>query len=130
MAGSRLNTVFTRNLLEPLSVALGSGLGLQNLQIANDVTSGLGINAVKAFGKYVNVVFDESFNEVRRTSWSLQAHPTAGTRFDLTAYTQQNQNAFALSLPPAQYSIDGAAVTTPMNSGTNGVDFTFRRTFP
>lgn len=130
LAGDRLNTVFTRNLLEPLSVALGGGLGLQNLQIANDVTGGLGINAVKAFGKYVNVVFDESFNEVRRTSWSLQAHPTVGTRLDLTAYTLQNQNAFALSLPPAQYSLDGAAVTTPMNSGTNGVDFTFRRTFP
>lgn len=130
LAGSRLNAVFTRNLLEPLSVALGGGLGLQNFQITNDVTSGLGINAVKAFGNHVNVVFDESFNEVRRTSWSLQARPSVGTRLDLTAYTIQNQNAFALSLPPAQYSIDGAAVTTPMNSGTNGVDFTFRRTFP
>lgn len=129
LAGSRLNSVFTRNLLEPLSVALGGGLGLQNFQISNDINGGLGINAVKAFGNYLSFIFSETFNEGRRTTWTLQANPSSGTRLDLTAYSQDHDNPFTLSLPPARYTVDGTAVTTPLSGGTNGVAFRYRRLF-
>jgi TamB, inner membrane protein subunit of TAM complex len=130
LAGDRLDRVFTRNLLEPLSLALGSSLGLQNLQIASDVQNGLGIDAVKAFGNYVNFVFAESFNEERRTSWSLQSRPSSTTRLDLTAYTAQDVNAFVLQPPPAQNQPVAATATIPRDSGTNGVNVEFRSTFP
>jgi hypothetical protein len=129
LAAGQLNTIFTRNLLEPLSLAVGGSLGLQNLQITNDVQSGLGLNAVKAFGKNMNFVFADTFNEPRRESWSLQAHPSDRTQFELTAYSSQDTN---LGYQPFLLNrLDmGNAATIPLDTGTNGVDLKVQRKFP
>ncbi|HEY1655073.1 MAG TPA: translocation/assembly module TamB domain-containing protein [Candidatus Tumulicola sp.] len=130
LAAGQLNQVFTRNLLEPLSLALGENLGLTNLQITSDVQAGLGVSAAKAFGKNLTFIFAQSFNETRRTSWTLQAHPSIGTQLQLTAYTTQSVSVFALSQPPAQYANGTNLSTVLLGTGTNGLDFKFKRTFP
>jgi hypothetical protein len=129
LAMGQLNTIFTRNLLEPLSVAIGGSLGLQNLQITNDVQSGLGLNAVKAFGKNVNFIFADTFNEPRRESWSLQAHPSDRTQFELTVYSSQ-ETSFGYQPFLVQRLDMGNAATIPLDTGTNGVDLKVQRKFP
>jgi autotransporter translocation and assembly factor TamB len=129
LAGGQLNELFTRNLLEPLSVALGGSLGLRNLQITNDVQSGLGINAVKAFGKNVSFVFADTFNEPRRQSWSLQAHPSTRTQFELTAYSSQGTSLGYRPFLVQQLDM-GSAATIPLDTGTNGIDVKVKRSFP
>ncbi len=129
LAASQLNTIFTRNLLEPLSVAAGGTLGLENLQITNDVQRGLGVNAVKAFGRYVSFVFADTFNEPRRQSWSLRAHQSDRTQFELTAYSSQET---LLGYEPllVQGLAMGSVATIPLDTGANGVNLKVQRTFP
>ncbi len=127
LAAGQLNQVFTRNLLEPLSLAMGEHLGLTNLQLTSDVQAGLGVSAAKAFGNNLTFIFAQSFNETRRTSWTLQARPSVGTQLQLTAYTTQSVSVFALSQPPAQYANGTNLSTVLLGTGTNGVDFKLRR---
>jgi hypothetical protein len=130
LAAGQINTLFTRNLLEPLSVALGGSLGLQNLQITNDIRGGLGVNAVKTIGKNVNFIFAQAFNEPRRTSWTVQANPNVGTQLQLTAYTSQNTQAFGYQPVLVQNMSYENSVIIPLNTGTNGIDFKYQRKFP
>ena len=129
LAAGQLNSIFTRNLLEPLSVAAGGTLGLQNLQITNDVQRGLGVNAVKAFGKYVSFVFADTFNEPRRQAWSLRAHQSDRTQFELTAYSSQDT---LLGYEPllVQGLAIGSVATIPLDTGANGINLKVQRTFP
>jgi hypothetical protein len=130
LAAGQLNSIFTRNLLEPLSVAIGGSLGLQNLQITNDVQDGLGLNAVKAFGKNVNFVFADTFNEPRRESWSLQAHPSDRTQFELTTYTSQGTGLIGYRPFLVEQLDTGNVATIPLDTGSNGVDVKLQRKFP
>lgn len=133
LAEGQLNTLFTRNLLEPLSLAFGGALGLRNLQITNDMQHGLGVNAVKAFGKTANLVFADTFNEPRQESLSLQMHPSRGTRFDITAYTADRPALFETNLNPyagAQTNGFGSYATIQPESGTSGFDVFWKRVFP
>ncbi|MDQ2866510.1 MAG: translocation/assembly module TamB [Candidatus Eremiobacteraeota bacterium] len=132
LAQGQINQLFTRNLLEPFSVAAGGALGLSNLQVTGGLGSGLGVSAVKAFGKTVNVVYADTFNLPRRQSISIQVNPGKSTQLQLTAYTTQGQTLFALEQPPASTSSQGFGniTTIPTGSGANGIDFSLKRTFP
>lgn len=130
LAAGQLNTLFTRNLLEPLSVALGGSLGLQNLQITNDIQGGLGVNAVKTIGKNVDFIFAQTFNQPRRTAWTVQANPNVGTQYQLTAYTSQDTQALGYQPILVQNLNYGNSTTIPLDTGTNGIDFKYRRKFP
>ena len=130
LAAGQINTLFTRNLLEPLSVALGNSLGLQNLQITNDLQGGFGVNAVKTIGKNVNFVFAQTFNQPRRTAWSIQAHPNVATQLNLTAYTSQDTQALGYQPTLVQNLNYGSTTLIPLDTGTNGIDFKYQRKFP
>lgn len=127
-----VNEIFTRNLLEPLSVALGNSLGFSDFQITNDVRRGLGVNAVRAFGKSANIVFEDTFNEPRRESVSLQTRPSRATEMDLTLYTIQSESLLAFAQQPVytQGPIDTAEDQQLMGRGTNGLNFKLEKRFP
>lgn len=133
LALGQLNTVFTRNLLEPLSASLGGAFGFTEVQITSDIQTGLGVNAVKAFGKNVNAIFGESFGYPRTQSVALEAHPNVGTGLRLTAYTSTGPSLFAVQQPqPIAYGVlnlNPLTTYTPA-SGTSGVSFAFQRKFP
>jgi hypothetical protein len=129
----QLNTVFTRNLLEPLSTSLGNALGFTEVQITSDIQSGLGINAVKAFGKYVNAIWAQSFGYPKTQSVALEAHPNPATGVRVTAYSSEGPTLFALQQPQPigldALNLNPLTAFTPI-SGTNGVSLSYQRKFP
>jgi len=130
LAGGQVNELFTRNLLEPFSAAAGSALGLQNLQLSNDLQSGLGVNAMKALGKTAHIVFADSFGEPRRESLGLQVDPSRGTRVDLTAYTADAPTLFTNVPVVLNPNAIGNNTTIPDESGEQGIALRLLRTFP
>jgi autotransporter translocation and assembly factor TamB len=129
----QVNTLFTRNLLQPLSASLARSLGFTNVQITSDLQTGLGINAVKAFGKNVNAVFAQSFGYPSTQSVTLEVNPNVGTGLRGTWYTTSGPTLFVLQQP----QLVGASVLNlnpmtqlPPPTGTNGVSFSFLRKFP
>ncbi|HYL26653.1 MAG TPA: translocation/assembly module TamB domain-containing protein, partial [Candidatus Nitrosotalea sp.] len=134
LAFGQLNTVFTRNMLEPLNASLGNALGFSEVQITSDVQTGLGLNAVKAFGKNVNAIFAQSFGYPRTQSVGLEAHPSEGTGLRLTAYSSVGPTLNALQQQPQPIAfgvlnLNPLTALTPI-TGQNGVTFSFERKFP
>lgn len=133
VALGQVNTLFTRNLLEPLSASLGNALGFTEVQLTSDIQTGLGINAVKAFGKYVNAIWSESFGYPKTQAVALEAHPNVGTGLRLTAYSSQGPTLFALQQPQPigldVLNLNPLTSFTPI-SGQNGVAFTYQRRLP
>ncbi len=97
LAMGQLNSYFTQQLLEPLSASLGNALGLQNLQLSEDFTSGFGFSAAKAFGKHITAVFAESLGEPKRRSISIEAHHGNSTAFSLMFYSVDSPSLLAYS---------------------------------
>ncbi len=129
----QVNTLFTRNLLQPLSASLASSLGFTNVQITSDLQTGLGINAVKAFGKNVNAIFAQTFGYPSTQSVTLEVNPSVGTGLRGTWYTTSGPTLFVLQQP--QLVGTGVLNLNPMTqlpppTGTNGVSFSFLRKFP
>ena len=129
----QVNTLFTRNLLQPLSASLASSLGFTNVQITSDLQTGLGINAVKAFGKNVNAIFAQTFGYPSTQSVTLEVNPSVGTGLRGTWYTTSGPTLFVLQQP----QLVGMSVLNlnpmtqlPPPTGTNGVSFSFLRKFP
>lgn len=133
VALGEVNTLFTRTMLEPLSSSLGSALGFSDLSITNNLQSGLGLHAVKAFGKDVSAVFGESLGYPHTQSVALEAHPDVANSLLLRMYSSQGPTLFALQQP--QTVGEGAMNVNPMTAltdvgGTSGVDFAYLRKFP
>ena len=135
MAEGQVNEVFTRNLLEPFSSALAGTLGLNDVQLTNVVGQGFGASAGKAFGRNLSGVFSESFGYPKRSSFSLEARPAIATALRATVYTVSGQKLFPLSQPPSSSNLNdevglGSLMSMQMESGSNGVDFSYVRKFP
>ncbi|MBV8491010.1 MAG: translocation/assembly module TamB domain-containing protein [Candidatus Eremiobacteraeota bacterium] len=134
VALGQANTVFVRHLLEPLSASLGASLGFSDLQITSDLQSGLGLNAVKAFGKNVNAVFADSFGYPAMHSVALVANPSVGTSLRLRAFSSQGPTLMSLQEPQNVVGLDALQLNPmtalPATGGTSGVDFAFVRKFP
>lgn len=132
LAMGEVNTLFTQQLLEPLSASLGNALGLQNLQLTDDFTSGFGVSAVKAFGKHITAVFAENLGTPSRRSLSLEVHHGPSTAFDLTMYSVDTPPAFGYTpgTNPFNFtsSMNSSALMSPL-LGTNGFTMTYRHEF-
>ncbi|MBV8197809.1 MAG: translocation/assembly module TamB domain-containing protein [Candidatus Eremiobacteraeota bacterium] len=133
VALGQLNTVFTRTMLEPLSSSVASALGFTEVQITTDVQSGVGLSAMKAFGKTVTAIFSQTFGYPRSQSIALEAHPNIGTGLRLVAFTSEGPTLFSLLQPQAVASdvmnLNRMTSFIP-TSGTNGIAFSFLRKFP
>jgi hypothetical protein len=133
LALGQVNTVFTRNMLEPLSTSVASALGFTSVQITSDLQTGLGVNAVKAFGKNVSAIFSQTFGYPKVQSVTLEAHPNVATGLRLTAFTAEGPTLLALQQP--QPVAAGALNLNPLTSfepvsGTNGFSLSYQRKFP
>ncbi len=137
LARAQVNTAFTRQLLEPLSASLGSSLGFTDLQITNDLQTGLGLNAVKALGKNVTATANETFGNPKEESVGLEAHPSIATGIRMRMYSSSGPSLVGISGAQQQPSAVGldALNLNPMTaiaaaSGTNGMDFSWVQKFP
>lgn len=133
VAAGQLNTLFTRNLLEPLSASIAGPLGFSEVRITTDIQTGVGLSAVKAFGKNVNAIFAQSFGYPKTQSITLEARPNVGTGLRLTAFTSQGPTVLALQQPQPigmdVMNLNPLTAFTPV-SGSNGITFSFQRKFP
>jgi hypothetical protein len=132
LALGQINGMFTRDIFEPLDASLGSALGLQNLQISDDFTSGFGVSAAKAFGKHLTAVFNENLGEPKQQSISLEAHRGNATAFDLMVYNVQDPpltGFLTQNNNPFGFNAYGNNSTLMAVSGTNGVSFTYEHKF-
>ena len=132
VALGQLNTVFTRNVLEPLSTSVGSALGFTEVQITSDIQTGIGLNAVEALGKFVHAIFTQTFGYPRTQSVALEANPNPGTGLRLSAYSAEGPTLFALQQPQPVtadvLNVNPASSFTPIG-GSNGVSFSLLRRF-
>ncbi len=132
LALGQVSTVFTRTVLEPLSSSVGNALGFSEVQITANVQTGLGVNAVKALGKFVNAIYAQSFGYPRTQSVGLEAHPNPSTGLRLTAFTSYGPTLFAVQQPQpvaaSVLNVNPATSFTPI-SGSNGVSFSYVRRF-
>jgi translocation and assembly module TamB len=133
VALGQLNTLFARNLLEPLNASLAGALGFNDVRITSDIQTGVGVSAVKAFGKYVNAIFAQTFGYPRTQSITLEAHPNVATGLRLTVFTAQGPTLLALQ-QPAPVGLDimnlNPLTSLPPLTGTNGVTFSYQVKFP
>lgn len=131
LAMGQLNTYFTQSLLEPLSSSLGSAMGLQDLSLTDDFTSGFGINAAKAFGKHITAVFTQTMGTPSRRSLSIEAHRGNSTAFNFMMYSS---DAMPLTGYNPSQTLFGYNDTTNANAlmpllGTNGFTMTYEHKF-
>jgi hypothetical protein len=133
MALGQLNTLFTRNLFEPLNASLGNALGLQNLQIADSFTGGFGINAAKAFGKHITATFSENLGEPRQQSLTISAHHGESTAFSMMLYNVQDPpltGFLSQNTNPFRFTDTTFGSTNLMaQSGTNGLSLLYQHLF-
>ncbi len=133
VALGQLDTVFTRTMLEPLSASLAGTLGFNEVRITSDIQTGVGVSAVKAFGKYVNAIFAQTFGYPKTQSITLEAHPNPATGLRVTAFTAQGPTLLALQ-QPAPVGMDvmnlNPLTQLPPLTGTNGVTFAYQLKFP
>ena len=126
----QLNTAFTRNMLEPLSTQLGSALGFTEVQITSDLQTGVGVNAVKALGKYVNAIYQQTFGYPEQESVGLEARPNDANAYRITAYSAQGPTLSALQQPQpfaaSVLNVNPATSYTPIG-GSNGVSLLYLR---
>jgi autotransporter translocation and assembly factor TamB len=134
VALGQVNTLFTRTMLEPLSASVASAFGFTSVQITTDIQTGLGLNAVKAFGKNVNAIFAQSFGYPKVQAVTLEAHPDPATGYRLTWYTATGPSLFAAqpqTQPVASNVLDLNPATTLLPAtGTNGIGLSYVRKFP
>jgi hypothetical protein len=133
VALGELNTAFTRTMLEPLSSSLAQSLGFTEVQITTDIQTGVGVSAVKAFGKYVSAIFSQSFGYPKTQSIAFEAHPNEGTGLRVMAYTSTGPTVLSLQQPQPigidVMNLNPLTAFTPVG-GTNGIAFSYLRKFP
>ncbi|HEY6485155.1 MAG TPA: translocation/assembly module TamB domain-containing protein [Candidatus Cybelea sp.] len=133
VALGQLNTLFTRNLLQPLSSSVAGTLGFTEVQITSDIQTGIGINAVKRLGKNVNAVYSQTFGYPRTQAVTFEANPSVGTGYRLSWYTTVGPTLFVLqgSQPAATDVLNLNRMTQlPPPTGTNGINLQYLRKFP
>ncbi|MGC2406347.1 MAG: translocation/assembly module TamB domain-containing protein [Candidatus Cybelea sp.] len=126
----QLNTLFTRNLLEPISGSLASSLGFTTVALTSDIQTGLGISAGKALGRNVNAVFSQSFGYPRTQAVTLEALLSEANALRFTWYTSTGPTLFATQAtqPIASNVLNLNPYTSlPPATSTNGYQFSYLR---
>ncbi len=128
----QLNTLFTRNLLQPLSSSVASALGFTTVAITTDIQTGLGISAGKSLGKNMRAIFSQTFGYPKTQAVTLEAYPdsTSGAKF--TWYTSTGPTLLALQGPqPIGMDVLNLNRYTqlPPVTGNNGISLSYQRRF-
>jgi autotransporter translocation and assembly factor TamB len=131
LALGQINTYFTQSLLEPLSASLGEALGLQNLQLTDDFTSGFGFSAAKAFGKHITATFSQSLGFPQRQSLSIEAHRGNSTAFNLSFYQTTSPSLLTNTNSTNLFGFNDMANSTALTQmlGNNGFTMTYEHKF-
>ena len=128
----QLNTLFARNLLEPLSNSVASALGFTTVAITTDIQTGLGLSAGKSLGKNMRAIFSETFGYPKTQAVTLEAYPDAASGAKFTWYTTSGPTLLALqgAQPVGTDVLNLNRYTEPPPAtGTNGISLSYQRKF-
>jgi hypothetical protein len=127
-AFSILNAQFANGLLAPLETALGSTLGISEVNLTVDYGGNLGINLRRPLGPNVYAVYGTTFGTPVRETWGFAYQPNANTSAQLTMFSQQGPTPLFLS--PGQVLSPNSRVTAGQAiQGSSGFTFLFQRLF-
>ncbi|HLI96034.1 MAG TPA: translocation/assembly module TamB domain-containing protein, partial [Candidatus Baltobacteraceae bacterium] len=127
-AFSILNAQFASGLLAPLETALGSTLGISDVNLTVDYGGNLGINVRRPLGPNFYALYGTTFGVPVRQTWGFAYQPNAFTSAQLTTFFQQGPTPLFLS--PGQVLSTNSRITAGQAiQGTSGFTFLFQRLF-
>lgn len=123
----------TRNLFAPLSSGLGDALGLSDLQLYLDPTSGFEARASKGLGKNLSAVFSQTVGMPSREEIGLRYTPAKAEALQLTLFRSTGVEGFGASNQTFLQSLSGTTDQTLDASasagGTSGYTISAQRRF-
>ena len=123
-----LNAQFTAGLLAPVEAALGSGLGLSDVNLTVDYTGDIGLNFRRMLAHNFYAVYATSLGVPVRQTFGLEYQPNPFTAAQLSFFFQQG-GASSLFAPVRQTSTNLRVTAGQALGGTSGFTFTFQRLF-
>lgn len=123
-----LNAQFTAGLLTPIESALGSGLGLSDVNLTVDYTGDIGFNFRRILARNFYAVYATSLGVPVRQTFGLEYQPNPFTAAQLSFFFQQG-GANSLFAPVRQTSTNLRVTAGQALQGTSGFTFTFQRLF-
>lgn len=123
-----LNAQFTNGLLSPLETALGSTLGLSDVNLTVDYGGNLGISLRRPLAADFYAIYGASFGYPVRNTYGFAYQPNANTSAQFTFFVQQGPTPLFLS-PGQVLSTNSRATAGQAVQGTSGFTFLFQRLF-
>lgn len=123
-----LNAQFTNGLLAPLETALGSTLGLSDVNLTVDYGGNVGISLRRPLAHDFYAVYGTTFGVPVRQTYGFAYQPNAFTSAQFTMFFQQGPTPLFLS-PGQVLSNNPRATAGQAIQGTSGFTFLFQRLF-
>jgi autotransporter translocation and assembly factor TamB len=127
-AFSILNAQFASGLLAPVETALGSTLGISDVNLTVDYGGNVGVNLRRPLGPNFYAVYGTTFGVPVRQTWGFAYSPNAYTSAQLTMFAQQGPTPLFLSAGQV-LSSNPRATAGQAIQGTSGFTFLFQRLF-
>lgn len=123
-----LNAQFASGLLAPVETALGSTLGLSDVNLTVDYAGNVGISLRRPLAQDFYAVYGTTFGVPIRQTYGFAYQPNAFTSAQFTMFFQQGPTPLFLS-PGQVLSNNSRATAGQAVQGTSGFTFLFQRLF-
>lgn len=123
-----LNAQFATGLLAPIETALGSTLGLSDVNLTLDYTGNFGINFRRLLATNFYALYGTTFGVPVRQTVGFAFQPNTFTSAQLTMFWQQGPTPLFQAGSPALQTNPRAATGQALQ-GTNGFTFLYQRLF-
>ncbi len=123
-----LNAQFATGLLAPLETALGSTLGLSDVNLTVDYGGNVGISLRRPLAPDFYAVYGTTFGVPIRETYGFAYQPNAFTSAQFTLFVQQGPTPLFLS-PGQVLSTNPRATAGQAIQGTSGFTFLFQKLF-
>ncbi|HZT12222.1 MAG TPA: translocation/assembly module TamB domain-containing protein [Candidatus Baltobacteraceae bacterium] len=123
-----LNAQFTTGLLAPLETALGSTLGLSDVNLTVDYTGNVGVNVRRVLGPNFYAIYGTTFNYPVRQTFGFDYQPNSFTSAQFTMFVQQGPTPLFLN-PSATISTNVRVTAGQAVQGQSGFTFLYQRLF-
>lgn len=123
-----LNAQFTNGLLAPLETALGSTLGLSDVNLTVDYGGNVGVTLRRPLATNFYAVYGTTFGVPIRQTYGFAYQPNAFTSAQFTMFFQQGPTPLFLN-PGQVISNNSRATAGQAVQGNSGFTFLFQRLF-
>ncbi|HKU68638.1 MAG TPA: translocation/assembly module TamB domain-containing protein [Candidatus Baltobacteraceae bacterium] len=123
-----LNAQFTNGLLAPLETALGSTLGLSDVNLTVDYGGNVGVTLRRPLASDFYAIYGTTFGVPIRQTYGFAYQPNAFTSAQFTLFFQQGPTPLFLN-PGQVISTNSRATAGQAVQGTSGFTFLFQRLF-